>query len=298
MTIAWLFPGQGSQKSGMANSVIDLEGAKERFECFSNILKRDLLEICSNTEIQDNQDLNLNNTKNTQPALFIVESILLDALKKQGRLPSIVAGHSLGEITALYAAEVLSLEDCFNLINLRSKLMSECSEGSMAAIIGFNREELVELINNSEDIVLANDNSDMQVVVSGTTKAISLISENIKCKKFIELNVSGAFHSPFMKDAADKVSVFLDKISFKNPIVPVISNSNPTLTTDPQELKFRLRNQMCNGVRWRETMKVLESNEISTFLEIGPGNVLTGIAKRSVKGINLIQISNKDDLGY
>ena len=164
--------------------IIDLEGAKERFECFSNILKRDLLEICSNTEIQDNQDLNLNNTKNTQPALFIVESILLDALKKQGRLPSIVAGHSLGEITALYAAEVLSLEDCFNLINLRSTLMSECSEGSMAAIIGFNREELVELINHSEDIVLANDNSDMQVVVSGTTKAISFISENIKCDNF------------------------------------------------------------------------------------------------------------------
>ena len=299
MKIAWVFPGQGSQKIGMGKSVIELENAKNRFDFASNIFGRNLYRICEEENKSNDNLFDLNNTKNTQICLFLIESILLDSLKEKGFKPDFIAGHSLGEITALYAADVLSFEQCIGLIKERSELMSNACEGSMAAIIGFNRDELDLAINNIPDIVIANDNSSSQVVLSGSKEGLELISSRLKCKKFINLNVSGAFHSPFMQLPAQKFSEYLNTVEFKNPCTPVISNSNPSFSSDAEELKINLKKQMSYGVRWRETMDLINSiGEEFRIIEIGPSNVLGGLAKRHLKGVQIHQISSSQNLHY
>ena len=153
----------------------------------------------------------------------------------------------------------------------------------MAALIGFDRKELEFLVEQIDELVIANDNSDSQVVLSGSEKALDEISKSINCKRFLKLNVSGAFHSPFMREPSIKFSKYLDSIEFRHPHVPVISNSNPSLSSDPDELKVRLKNQMCNGVRWRETMNLMAENSNLHIVEIGPSNVLGGLGKKAFK---------------
>ena len=299
MKISWVFPGQGSQKIGMGNSVINLEIAKKRFDFASNVFGRDLYSICEKEADQNDPQLDLNNTRNTQICLFLVESILLDSLKEKGYKPDFIAGHSLGEITGLYASDVLSFEQSVDLIKERSELMSNACEGSMAAIIGFNRDQLDLEINKIADVVIANDNSSSQVVLSGSKEGLEIISSELKCKRFINLNVSGAFHSDFMKVPAQKFSEYLNNVNFNEPSIPIISNSNPSLSSDAAELKIRLKNQMSNGVRWRETMdKMRSQGEELQIVEIGPSNVLGGLAKRHLKGVKVSQISSSEDLSY
>ena len=298
MTVAWVFPGQGSQKIGMAKQIETLPNTKERFGYASEIFERNLFEICELKSESTNPLSDLNNTRNTQICLFVVESILLDALKKKGFKPSYVAGHSLGEITALYCADVFSFEDCVSLIKVRSQLMANASKGSMAALIGFDRNQLEQLVEKIDDIVIANDNSSSQVVLSGTNEALDNLSREITCKRFLKLNVSGAFHSPFMSDASTKFSEYLKQIHFKNPSFPVISNYKPSLSSDPNELKIRLENQMCNGVRWRETMDLMAKDNDLHIVEIGPSNVLSGIGKRHLKDVKISQVSTSDQIIY
>ena len=299
MQIAWLFPGQGSQKLGMGKDVIELNDAKRRFELASNIFDRDLYQICELQSDNNNDEKSLINTKNTQICLFLVESILLDSLKSKGYKPDYLAGHSLGEITALYAAEVLSFEECVSLIKIRSELMSSAVKGSMAALIGFDIDELRNSVDSLDDVVIANDNSSSQVVLSGKREELENLSKIISCKRFIFLNVSGAFHSHFMREPSQKFSKYLDDVNFKEPILPVISNSNPTLCSDPNELKIRLKDQMCNGVRWRETMDLINSQGDDIHLiEIGPSNILGGLAKRHLKNIMISQVSSAKEISY
>ncbi len=299
MQIAWLFPGQGSQKLGMGKDIIELNDAKRRFDLASNVFDKDLYQICGLQTDNNSDEQSLNNTKNTQICLFLVESILLDSLKSKGYKPDYLAGHSLGEITALYAAEVLSFEECVSLIKIRSELMSSAVKGSMAALIGFDIDELRNLVESLDDVVIANDNSSSQVVLSGKREELENLSKMISCKRFIFLNVSGAFHSHFMKEPSQKFSKYLDDLNFKEPIFPVISNSNPTLSSDPNELKIRLKEQMCNGVRWRETMDLIKVQGDSIHLvEIGPSNILGGLAKRHLKNIVISQVSSAKEISY
>ncbi len=298
MTIAWAFPGQGSQKLGMADEIISLSGALDRFKLASEILGRDLLDICSGTSKCNDELGDLNDTRNTQPALFVIESLLLDDLKRQGRKPNFVAGHSLGEFVALYAAEVFDLQTALTLLKIRSELMSSVVGGAMTAVLGFERSELDDLVDNTEGVVIANDNSSDQIVLSGTLKAVDFVSSKISCKRIVPLKVSGAFHSPFMQEAASAFSLKLDSIEFSDAIFPVLSNSDPIPSTNADLLKERLKNQMTSGVRWREIMNFLENEGIKTFVEIGPGKVLSGLAKRSIKGVILNQVSSSSDLGH
>ena len=298
MTIAWAFPGQGSQKIGMADEILSLEGSLERFELASEILGRDLLDICRGTSSRNDELGDLNDTRNTQPAMFLVSSLLLDDLKRQGRKPSFVAGHSLGELVALYAAEVFDLTQALVLLKSRSELMATVNGGAMTAILGFERAELDDLVGNTEGVVIANDNSSDQVVLSGTQKAVDYVSSKISCKRAVPLRVSGAFHSPFMQDAASSFAVKLDSVDFRDSVFPVLSNADPTPSTNAELLKERLKKQMVTGVRWREIMNFLQDEGITTFVEIGSGKVLSGLAKRSIKGISLNQVSSASDLGY
>ena len=298
MTIAWVFPGQGAQKLGMANSLQDLPGSRERFELASQILGRDLWKICSG-EVAPNEEIyDLNDTRNTQPALFVVESLLVDDLKRQGRETNMIAGHSLGEIVGLYSADVLDAKTALILLKKRSELMAAAGGGAMIAVMGFDRDELDDLIRETEGASIANDNSESQVVLSGSPEAVRKVADNLKCKRAIPLQVSGAFHSIFMTEASKSFNEELDQVTFQDSQVPVLSNVDPTPTVNGDILKDRLKKQMTTGVRWRETMQVMQNKGITTMVEIGPGNVLSGLAKRSMKGTMTSQISNASDLGY
>ncbi len=298
MTIAWVFPGQGSQKLGMANSLMELPGSRDRFELASELLGRDLLKICCGDEATNEKILDLNDTRNTQPAMFVVESILVDELKRQGRKPKMVAGHSLGEIVALYSAGVFSSDIALSLLKKRSELMASAAGGSMIAVMGFDRNELDDLIQSTEGASIANDNSDSQVVLSGAPEAVRTVADKLKCKRAIPLNVSGAFHSNFMSEASQGFAEELDQVTFEDAQFPVLSNVDPTPSVNGKILKERLKKQMITGVRWREIMNCMQNDGITSIIEIGPGNVLSGLAKRAMKGVLTNQISNASDLGH
>ena len=168
----------------------------------------------------------------------------------------------------------------------------------MIAVLGFDRNELNDLISKTEGAYIANDNSESQVVLSGSPKAVKKVASELKCKRAIPLQVSGAFHSKFMYEASKKFALEIDQVTFQDAQVPVLSNVDPTPTLSGDILKDRLKKQMTSGVRWRETMNAMKKEGITTMVEIGPGNVLTGLAKRSMKGILASQISNASDLGY
>jgi [acyl-carrier-protein] S-malonyltransferase len=295
MGIAWMFPGQGSQKPGMAAAVLDLPGAGQRFEQASELLGRDLLAVIAGTAEGDLADLN--DTRNTQPALFVVESLLVDGLKAQGRRADLVAGHSLGELVALYAADVFDAATALRLIRIRSELMAAAGGGAMTAVMGFDRAELEALVAATEGVVIANDNSSAQVVLSGTPAAVASVSSQITCRRAVPLAVSGAFHSPFMAEAAAAFAAELEAMPFADASIPVLSNTDPTPETAGAALKARLRSQMTTGVRWRETMEAFHAAGIDTAVEIGPGTVLSGLIKRSCEGITTAQISSAADLG-
>ena len=283
----------------MADQVMTLSGANDRFALASDLLGRDLLAICRGEGQEQGDDplQNLNDTRNTQPALFVVESLLVDNLLKQGREASVVAGHSLGELVALYAAGVFDIETGLQLMKTRSELMAAAGSGAMTAVIGFDRAQLEELIANTEGVSIANDNSDAQVVLSGQPAAVEAVSSSLKCKRAIPLAVSGAFHSPFMAEAAAAFSTHLDGVSFADARVPVLSNTDPTPSSDAGVIKQRLRDQMTTGVRWRETMDAMTAAGVDTLVEIGPGNVLSGLAKRALSGVVTSQLASAADLG-
>ena len=297
MAIAWVFPGQGSQKVGMADPVLSLPGAKERFALASQMMGRDLLAICQGEASDGDGPADLNDTRNTQPALFVVESLIVDELRRQGREPSLVAGHSLGELVALYAAGVFDASTGLDLMLRRSTLMASAGGGAMTAVIGFDRDQLNALVAEHEGVVIANDNSAAQVVLSGTPDAVKAVSETLTCKRAIPLPVSGAFHSPFMAEAAAAFSTHLDGVSFADARVPVLSNTDPTPSSDAGVIKQRLRDQMTTGVRWRETMDAMTAAGVDTLVEIGPGNVLSGLAKRALSGVVTSQLASAADLG-
>lgn len=298
MGIAWVFPGQGSQKTGMAGGVLELPGARERFAAASDLLGRDLLAICAGETCEGNgEQTDLSDTRNTQPALFVLESLLVDGLKAQGRLADLVAGHSLGELVALYAAEVFDFSTGLKLMCHRSELMAAAGGGAMTAVVGFDRSELEALVEASEGVVIANDNSAAQVVISGLPEAVAALASQLSCRRAIPLAVSGAFHSPFMADAAAAFADLLEEVPFADARIPVLSNTDPTPTSQGAELKQRLRRQMVSGVRWRETMDQMAAHGIDTVVEIGPGNVLSGLIKRSLSGVTTAQVGGAADLG-
>ncbi len=296
MAVAWVFPGQGSQKAGMAEGVLSLPGARQRFALASERLGRDLLAICA-AEAAGEGLMNLHDTRNTQLALFVVESLLVDALRAQGREPALVAGHSLGELVALYAAGVFDAETGLALMQRRSELMAAAGGGAMTAVIGFDAQQLRDLVAAMEGVVIANDNSEAQVVLSGTPEGVAAVTGALRCKRAIPLAVSGAFHSPFMAEAAALFARELEPVPFAEASVPVLSNTDPTPERNGERLKARLTQQMTHGVRWRETMARLPMEGIRTAVEIGPGNVLSGLIKRGCPELETAQVSTAADLG-
>ena len=292
---AWVFPGQGSQKVGMAAGLLEHPLGRERFALASEKLGRDLAAICAGTAEGELSDLN--DTRNTQPALFVVESLLVDLLREQQREAELLAGHSLGELVALYAGGVFDAASGIDLVIRRSQLMATAGGGAMTAVMGFDRPSLEQAVNATDGVVIANDNSDAQVVLSGLPEAVAQVVEGITCKRAVPLAVSGAFHSPFMAEPAAAFAELLESVSFADSRVPVLSNTDPTPSSSGAELKQRLRQQMTTGVRWRETMQALGNAGVDTCVEVGPGAVLSGLIKRSLSGVTTAQVGSLDSLG-
>jgi [acyl-carrier-protein] S-malonyltransferase len=290
MKTAWVFPGQGSQVFGMGVDLLAIDTAKATFDRAAEILGWSVVDICQNDEEK------LANTQYTQPCLYVIECILADQLKHKGLIPNAVAGHSLGELVALYTAEVFDFETGLQLVKRRAELMAMAAEGGMTALLGFDRAQLDTAIAETEGVVLANDNSAAQAVISGTSDGIAAVIAKVKLKRAIPLKVSGAFHSPLMATAATEFGKLLAPITFYDAKIPVLSNVSPIPTTNGSELKERLDKQITGSVRWREISLQLAEMGIEKSIEVGPGKVLSGLIKRTCEGIAVVQLGTRSEL--
>jgi [acyl-carrier-protein] S-malonyltransferase len=282
---AWVFPGQGSQAIGMGADLYDLPAAQEKLTQAEKILGWSVPEICQNPEEK------VSKTLYTQSCLYTLEAILVDLLRSQGQTPQLVAGHSLGEYVALYAADVFDFEAGLRLVKRRAELMDHASDGTMAALLGFDRKQLEMVIAQTPGVVLANDNNEVQVVISGSPEAVDAVIAQVKTKRSLKLNVSGAFHSPFMAAAAAEFEQVLELVPFRDAQVPVLANVEPSPAIAAATLKERLSRQMTGAVRWREISLRFPEEGITRVVEVGPGKILTGIIKRTCPALVLENVS-------
>jgi [acyl-carrier-protein] S-malonyltransferase len=291
--IAFLFPGQGSQYVGMGKGIMDnFSAASELMKRAEELLKLNLSKICFYGSTEE-----LNNTKNTQPAIYTVSLMINRVLTAEGIKPVTVAGHSLGEYTALAAANVFSFEDGLRLVRERGILMDEAlpaGKGTMAAIIGLSPEEIEDICKQVNGICeIANYNSPQQIVISGEVFAIKeamLLADKKGAKKVIELEVSGPFHSSLMRPAQNRLTTLIEEIEFHVPAVPVVANTTAAYVKSRQEIKNALIRQLTSSVHWFESINLMISEGIDIFVEVGPGKVLKGLLRRinhSVKAYNV-----------
>ena len=300
---AIVFPGQGSQYKEMAMDFNDnFNIAKNIFQEIEDSTKINIRKI-----IHENQDDKLNQTNFTQLAIFSASTVIYKTLIDQIGLdiinPKIVLGHSLGEYSALVANNFLNLFEASKLIKIRGELMNSAIEpniSGMAAIIGKNANFVEALIKkNNLNIEIANDNSPIQIVVSGLIDDINS-SEKVftsnGAKRYLKLNVSSAFHSKFMKDAQSKLSSEIDKLSFSLINIPIISNFDSSINYNQKEIVYSLKNQMANRVKWTQSIKALEETDTSMIIEIGPGKVLSGLISRISSKFDIKSIDKIKDL--
>jgi [acyl-carrier-protein] S-malonyltransferase len=282
---AWIFPGQGSQHVGMGEDLHERsELAKEYFEISKEILGFDIQSIIFNGP----EDL-LNKTKYTQPSIFITSVIIGKILIERGLQPFAVAGHSLGEYSALTVSDSVSFEKGLELVKVRSESMEKAGHlqsGTMAAIVGLEENE-VQLICSSYKgrglVVIANHNSPKQIVISGTSDAVIETIEKAKnqgAKLAMELKVSGAFHSPLMNPAKEALAKVLDSINFKDPQYPVFNNVNCKPIFSSNKIRNSLLEQLEKPVLWNKSIIEMKNFGVKSFLEVGPGKVLQGLNKR------------------
>jgi [acyl-carrier-protein] S-malonyltransferase len=294
--IAWLFPGQGAQEPGMGR---DLYGgsaaARAVFDTADRVLGYSLTEVCF-----QGPEERLRDTRFAQPAILTTSLAALAAAVESGSVserPAFTAGHSLGEYTALIAAGALSLEDGLRLIQQRADLMAQAAEanpGTLAAIIGLD-EEAIGAICAEADVDLCNLNLPSQTVIGGSHAGVARAIELAKAKgaqRALELNVSGAFHSRLMQPAVAGLIEAVGSASVCDPEVPVVANANAQPLRDAASVREELGAQIARPVSWHESVAAMAATGVSTFIEFGPGRVLTGLVRRAVPGANLINVSN------
>ena len=299
MTLVLLFPGQGSQYVGMAAALSDKQSAA------AEVLARAdaTLDFSLSALMRDGPEETLTATKNAQPALLTHSVAALSVLGDRAGTPAFAAGHSLGEFSAHVAAGTLSFEDALRAVRLRGELMFEAGQarpGSMAAFLGLDHEEVRRVCGRvtAGICVPANFNSASQVVVSGDVagieEAMSLAKE-AGAKRSVQLNVSGAFHSPLMEPAADGLRKFLDGIDFTDPKIPVVSNATARPVTTGSQARELLVRQLTSPVRWTESIALMTGTGADRFLELGAGKVLCTLNRRNARGVPSTPLGEPDD---
>ena len=288
--IAYVFPGQGAQFVGMGKDIYNnFPSAKELFEKANDILGFRITELMFSGTEDD-----LRKTRVTQPAIFLHSVILYSSLGPDIK-PDMVAGHSLGEFSALVASNALSFEDGLRLVEQRAIAMQKACEiipSTMAAILGLDDNKVNEICNSIDEIVVAaNFNSHGQVVISGTMKGIEIACEKLKAagaKRALPLKVGGAFHSPLMEPARIDLARAIDNTKFNKPICPVYQNVNAQPVTEPEEIKANLKAQLTSPVLWTQIMQNMVRDNATKFIEVGPGTVLQGLIKKVAPDVEAI----------
>jgi [acyl-carrier-protein] S-malonyltransferase len=298
---ALIFPGQGSQFVGMGSDFYsEIPQAKEIFEAADKILSFSLSSI-----ILKGPEEKLNETSICQPAVLSVSfcafKIFMNEITRRNISLQINAalGHSLGEYTALTATGVLDFHESVLLVHKRGKFMEEVKNGGMAAIIGLSLEEVKEIINKLKGVEIANLNCPGQTVIAGNLTSLEQVMKRAKekgAKMVLKLKVSIPSHSSYMKDAKEKLKMELEKIDFKKPSFPIIPNYSAELTEEPSTLKQALIEQMTNTVKWEESIRKAINSGINTFIEIGPGKVLSGLVKRINPEVEIFMVSDLETL--
>lgn len=300
--VAFVFPGQGAQAVGMGKDAFEtFESSRSVFEQADEALGFALTDIIFN-----GPDDSLKQTANTQPALLTVSVALLEALKGRGLTPDYVAGHSLGEYSALVAAGVLSFSDAVRTVRARGEYMEQAvpgGTGAMAAVLGAERDALAALCSTvsaeAGAVELANVNCPGQIVVSGTAAGVQAVVERGKeagAKRVIPLEVSGPFHSSLMKPAAAKLADTLETVSFADASVPVIANVTAEPVTEGAAIRQLLVEQVYSPVLWEDSVQKLIALGVDTFVEIGSGNVLAGLIKKIDRNVKIISINSVQSL--
>ena len=278
---AYMFPGQGSQFPGMAKDLYESNAtARELFDRANEILGFNITEVMFNGTADE-----LKQTRVTQPAIFLHSVIL--AKCSPDFMPDMVAGHSLGEFSALTAAGALDFEDGLRLVSIRAHAMQKACEanpGTMAAILALSTDKVEAICAEVDGVVVpANYNCEGQIVISGSVEAVTEASEKMKAagaRRALILPVGGAFHSPLMQPAADELAAGIESVKFNEPVCPVYQNVTALPTTDPQEIKKNLLAQLTAPVKWTQTVMNMVADGASDFIEVGPGKVLQGLVSK------------------
>lgn len=292
MKIAFVFPGQGSQKVGMLQDLYkEFPVVKQRFDEADDALGFSLTQLCFNGPDED-----LMQTYNTQPAILTASVACYEVLKEKGILPDIVAGHSLGEYSALVAAGALAFTDAVQIVRKRGQYMQEAvpfGEGAMAAIIALAREKVVEICvavsEESGPVQAVNFNCPGQIVIAGAAKAVELAAEKMKeagAKRAIMLHVSAPFHSVLMEPAALRLAAELDTITVHDAKIPVVANITGKIEQDGDAIKAALVKQAASPVLWEDCVAGIVDFGAESFVEVGPGKVLTGFTKKINKTVH------------
>lgn len=297
MGIAFVFPGQGAQKVGMARDFYDnSELSRDVFELADKNLDFDIKRVC----FEENKEIDI--TEYTQAALLTACLSMYKEFEKYNIKPDVCAGLSLGEYAAMAVCEVMGCEDAIRAVRKRGKLMQEAVPygiGSMAAVIGLENETVEKVCSELDGVEVANYNCPGQVVISGIEKSVKTASKRLVqegARRVLPLNVSGPFHSSMLKDAGEKLGEFLDTIEIKNPKIPYVTNVTAEYINENTNIMDLLKKQVCSSVKWQQSVENMIKNGIDTFIEIGPGRTITGFVKKIDSGAKLYNIQKFEDV--